>query len=48
MKILYYELIRMLTNYEREQCRDQELYEYTRSITKIEGYQVSKEIHVYF
>ena len=47
MKILYYELIRMLTNYEREQCRDQELYEYTRSITKIEGYQVSKEIHVY-
>ena len=37
----------MLTNYEREQCRDQELYEYTRSITKIEGYQVSKEIHVY-
>ena len=41
MKILYYELIRMLTNYEREQCRDQELYEYTRSITKIEGYQVS-------
>ena len=47
MKILYYELIRMLTNYERELCRDQELYEYTRSITKIEGYQVSKEIHVY-
>ena len=39
LKILYYELIRMLVNYEREQCRDQELYEYTRSITKIEGYQ---------
>ena len=42
MKILYYELIRMLTNYEREHCRDEDLYEYTRSITKIEGYQVSK------
>lgn len=39
LKILYYELIRMLVNYEREQSRDQELYEYTRSITKIEGYQ---------
>jgi len=39
MKILYYELIRMLTNYEREHCRDEDLYEYTRSITKIEGYQ---------
>ena len=34
----------MLVNYEREQCRDQELYEYTRSITKIEGYQVSNKI----
>ena len=44
LKILYYELIRMLVNYEREQSRDQELYEYTRSITKIEGYQVSNKI----
>ena len=32
----------MLTHYEREQCRDQELYDYTKSITKIEGYQVTK------
>ena len=34
----------MLVNYEREECRDQELYENTRSITKIEGYQVSNKM----
>lgn len=39
MKIMFYELIRMLTNYEREHSSDEELYDYTRSITKIEGYQ---------
>ena len=42
MKILYYELIRMLIHYEQEQSRDPDLYEFTRSITKIEGYQVTK------
>ena len=45
---MYYELIRMLVNYEKEQCRDQELYEYTRSISKIEGYQVSNKIQKAF
>ena len=40
LKILYYELIRMITNYEREASGDPEIYDYTRSITKIEGYQV--------
>ena len=39
MKIMFYELIRMLTNYEREHSSNEELYDYTRSITKIEGYQ---------
>ena len=43
LKIIYYELIRMLTKYEQEQSRDPDLYEYTKSISKIEGYQVTKE-----
>ena len=40
LKILYYELIRMITNYERERCRDSQTYDSTKSICKIEGYQV--------
>eukprot|EP00092_Neocalanus_flemingeri_P021296 GFUD01023080.1.p1 GENE.GFUD01023080.1~~GFUD01023080.1.p1 ORF type:complete len:719 (-),score=237.45 GFUD01023080.1:177-2333(-) len=39
MKIMYYELIRMMTNYERENCKDPELYDSTKSVGKIEGYQ---------
>ena len=41
MKILYYELIRMMTNHDREHCRDPQIYEHTKSISKIEGYQVT-------
>jgi len=29
----------MITNYDRETCRDPEIYDRTRSISKIEGYQ---------
>jgi len=39
MKILYYELIRMMSNYDREHCRDAQIYDYTKSISKIDGYQ---------
>ena len=41
MKILYYELIRMITNYDRQHCRDPQIYDHTNSISKIDGYQVN-------
>merc|ERR1711936_1001956 len=39
MKIMYYELIKMITSYERDHCKDQEMYDSTKSVGKIEGYQ---------
>jgi len=39
MKMMYYELIRLLTSYERSACEDMEPYDSTKSVGKIEGYQ---------
>jgi len=39
MKIMYYELIRMMIRHERDNCKDQDLYDDTKSVAKIEGYQ---------
>jgi len=39
MKIMYYELIKMITAHERDHCMDEELYDKTRTVAKIEGYQ---------
>jgi len=39
MKIMYYELIKMITAHERDHCQDEELYDKTRTVAKIEGYQ---------
>ena len=40
IKILYYELIRMITNYDRQHCRDPQTFDHAKSISKIDGYQV--------
>lgn len=39
MKIMYYELIKMILDYERESSKDEDLYDSTKAILKIEGYQ---------
>ena len=39
MKIVFYELIRMIIGHEREKCGDDDKYDLTRSVGKIEGYQ---------
>ena len=39
MKIMYYELIRMITGHERGMCEESECYDIARSVGKIEGYQ---------
>ena len=39
MKMMYYELIRMTITHERDNSKDQELYDSTKSVAKIEGYQ---------
>jgi len=39
MKIMYYELIKMITAHERDNCKDEDLYDSTKSVAKIEGYQ---------
>lgn len=39
MKIMYYELIKMITAHERDHCKDEDLYDKTRTVAKIEGYQ---------
>ena len=35
MKMMYYELIRMMIAHERDNCKDQELYDSTKSVAKI-------------
>lgn len=39
MKIVFYELIRMITGHERERCKDSDMYDLSRTVGKIEGYQ---------
>ena len=36
---MYYQLIRMMIRHERDNCKDQDLYDDTKSVAKIEGYQ---------
>ena len=35
MKIMYYELIKMITAHERDNCKDEELYDSIKSVAKI-------------
>ena len=35
MKMMYYELIRMMIAHERDNCKDQELYDSTKSVAQI-------------
>merc|ERR1711892_1534640 len=39
MKIMYYELIRMISAHQRDNCADEELFDSTKAVSKIEGYQ---------
>jgi len=39
MKMMYYELIRLMLSHERSECKDMELYDSTKSVGRIEGYQ---------
>ena len=39
MKIVFYELIRMIIGHERDKCEDPDLYDLARSVEKIDGYQ---------
>merc|ERR1711892_1647662 len=39
MKIMYYELIRMITAHQRDNSADEELFDSTKAVAKIEGYQ---------
>merc|ERR1719206_1403957 len=39
MKIMYYELIRMITGHGRGMCEESDCYDIARSVGKIEGYQ---------
>ena len=36
---MYYELIRMITAHQRDNCADEELFDSTKAVAKIEGYQ---------
>ena len=39
MKIMFYEMIKMIHGHERADSKDDEMYEVARAVTKIEGYQ---------
>jgi hypothetical protein len=49
MKIVFYELIRMIIGHEREKCEDPDLYDLARSVGKIDGYQeLTNKMHRVF